>query len=146
MSSVGDKNIAKMQTTYVHQQEIAEIASARKRKLLFRRLSLFLVFAALMSYLMITSFISQSSTLDKKVAQKKQLEQQMTQLKKQQEILKEDIVKLNDDDYLAKLARKEYFFSENGEIIFNIPEENKGKNNQELVLLTLIFPILYNIK
>jgi cell division protein DivIC len=130
MSTVGDKNIAKIQTTYVHQQEIAEIASARKRKLLFRRLSLFLVFAALMSYLMITSFISQSSTLDKKVAQKKQLEQQMTQLKKQQEILKEDIVKLNDDDYLAKLARKEYFFSENGEIIFNIPEESKGKNNQ----------------
>jgi cell division protein DivIC len=130
MSSVGDKNIAKIQTTYVHQQEIAEIASARKRKLLFRRLSLFLVFAALMSYLMITSFISQSSTLDKKVAQKKQLEQQMTQLKKQQEILKEDIVKLNDDDYLAKLARKEYFFSENGEIIFNIPEDSKGKNNQ----------------
>ncbi|MCM3694224.1 FtsB family cell division protein [Neobacillus niacini] len=130
MSSIGDKNIAKIQTTYVHQQEIAEIASARKRKLLFRRLSLFLVFAALMSYLMITSFISQSSTLDKKVAQKKQLEQQMIQLKKQQEILKEDIVKLNDDDYLAKLARKEYFFSENGEIIFNIPEESKGKNNQ----------------
>jgi cell division protein DivIC len=129
MSSVGDKNIAKIQTTYVQHQEIAEIASARKRKLLFRRLSLFLVFAALMSYLMITSFISQSSTLDKKVAQKKQLEQQMTQLKKQQKILKEDIVKLNDDDYLAKLARKEYFFSENGEIIFNIPEESKGKNN-----------------
>jgi cell division protein DivIC len=130
MSSIGDKNIAKIQTTYVHQQEIAEIASARKRKLLFRRLSLFLVFAALISYLMITSFISQSSTLDKKVAQKKQLEQQLIQLKKQQEILKEDIVKLNDDDYLAKLARKEYFFSENGEIIFNIPEETKGKNNQ----------------
>jgi cell division protein DivIC len=79
---------------------------------------------------MITSFISQSSTLDKKVAQKRQLEQEMTQLKKQQQMLKEDIVKLNDDEYLAKLARKEYFFSETGEIIFNIPEENKGKNNQ----------------
>jgi cell division protein DivIC len=104
--------------------------SARKRKLLYRRLSLFLVFAAVMSYLMITSFISQSSTLDKKVAQKRQLEQEMTQLKKQQQMLKEDIVKLNDDEYLAKLARKEYFFSETGEIIFNIPEENKGKNNQ----------------
>jgi cell division protein DivIC len=130
MSSVKEKNIAKIQTTYVHQQEIAEIASARKRKLLFRRLSLFSVFAVIMSYLMITSFVSQSSTLDKKVAQKKQLEQELIQLKKQQEILKEDIVKLNDDDYLAKLARKEYFFSENGEIIFNIPEEKEGKNNQ----------------
>jgi cell division protein DivIC len=129
MSSVREKNIAKIQTTYVHQQEIAEIASARKRKLLYRRLSMFLVFAAVMSYLMITSFVSQSSTLDKKVAQKKQLETELSQLKKQQEILKEDIIKLNDDEYLAKLARKEYFFSENGEIIFNIPEKD-GKNNQ----------------
>ncbi|MFP7300253.1 FtsB family cell division protein [Neobacillus niacini] len=130
MSSVEDKTIAKLQTNYVEQQEIAEIASARKKKLLYRRLSLFLVFAALMSYLMITSFISQSSALDKKVAQKRQLEQELTQLKKQQEILKEDIIKLNDDEYLAKLARKEYFFSETGEIIFNIPEDDKGKNNQ----------------
>jgi cell division protein DivIC len=130
MSSVGEKNIAKIETTYVHQQEIAEIASARKRKLLFRRLFLFLIFATVMSYLMITSFIAQSSTLDKKIAQKKQLNQELMQLKKQQEILKEDIVKLNDDDYLAKLARKEYFFSENGEIIFNIPEEKEGKKDQ----------------
>lgn len=94
---------------------------------MYRRLSLFLVFAAVMSYLMITSFISQSSALDKKVAQKRHLEQELKQLKKQQEILKEDIIKLNDDDYLAKLARKEYFFSENGEIIFNIPEKNEDK-------------------
>ncbi|MEH7115161.1 septum formation initiator family protein [Neobacillus niacini] len=130
MSSVREKNIAKIQSTYIHQQEIAEIASARKRKLLFRRLSLFLMFAALMSYLMITSFISQSSALEKKVVQKRQLDHELSELKKQQEILKEDIVKLNDDDYLAKLARKEYFFSENGEIIFNIPEESKGKNTQ----------------
>jgi cell division protein DivIC len=91
---------------------------------------MFLVFATVMSYLMITSFVSQSHILDKKVAQKRQLEQELTALKKQQEILKEDIVKLNDDDYLAKLARKEYFFSENGEIIFNIPEENEGKKDQ----------------
>ena len=81
-----------------------------------------------MSYLMITSFISQSSTLDKKIEQKRQLDHQLSELKKQQEILKEDIVKLNDDEYLAKLARKEYFFSENGEIIFNIPEQKNGKN------------------
>jgi cell division protein DivIC len=130
VSSVREKNIAKIQSTYIHQQEIAEIASARKRKLLFRRLSLFLMFAALMSYLMITSFISQSSALEKKVVQKRQLDHELSELKKQQEILKEDIVKLNDDEYLAKLARKEYFFSENGEIIFSIPEENKGKNTQ----------------
>lgn len=65
--------------------------------------------------------------LDQKVAQKKQLEKQLTELKNQQQILKDDIVKLNDDDYIAKLARKEYFLSDKNEIIFNLPD--KGEKN-----------------
>jgi cell division protein DivIC len=121
------RNVSKIQTSYVEQQEYAEIASARKRKLLIRRLSLFLVFASLLSYLMISSYFSQTTKLDAKIAQKKQLAGELTELKKQQEILKEDIIKLNDDDYIAKLARKEYFFSEKNEIIFNIPKEKKEK-------------------
>jgi cell division protein DivIC len=122
MSSVREKSVTKLQTTYVHQQEYAEIATARKKKLLIRRMSLFLVFSVLISYFIISGFISQTSSLEAKHAQKKQLTQELAQLKKKQEILKEDIVKLNDDDYIAKLARKEYFFSEKNEIIFSIPD------------------------
>ncbi|CAH2717149.1 Cell division protein DivIC [Neobacillus rhizosphaerae] len=127
MGAERKRNVSKIQTSYVEQQEYAEIASARKRKLLIRRLSLFLVFASLLSYLMISSYLSQTTKLDAKIAQKKQIAGELTELKKQQEILKEDIIKLNDDDYIAKLARKEYFFSEKNEIIFNIPKEKKEK-------------------
>lgn len=74
---------------------------------------------------MISSTISQTAKLEEKVVQKKKLDNQLAELKKQEDILKEDIVKLNDDDYIAKLARKEYFFSEKNEIIFNIPEDKK---------------------
>ncbi|MGX6446286.1 FtsB family cell division protein [Neobacillus sp. K501] len=131
MSEVRDKkNVAKIQTTYVKQKEYAEVASARKKKLLFRRLSLFLVFAAVISYFLISGFVSQSSSLEAKVAQKQLLDKELADLEKKEQILNEEIIKLNDDDYLAKLARKEYFFSEQGEIIFNIPEEEEGKNNQ----------------
>lgn len=59
-------------------------------------------------------------------------------------MLQEEIVKLNDDDYIAKLARRDYFLSENNEIIFNLPKE-KGKNIRKVVLLTLFFLILYNM-
>lgn len=131
MSAVREKkNVAKIQTIYVKQKEYAEVASARKKKLLFRRLSLFLVFAAVISYFLISGFVSQSSSLEAKVAQKKLLDKELADLEKKEQILNEEIIKLNDDDYLAKLARKEYFFSEQGEIIFNIPEEEEGKNNQ----------------
>jgi cell division protein DivIC len=124
MNTVREKSIAKIQTTFVMQQEVAEIASARKRKLLLRRLSMFFVFAVVVSYFMISSYIHQTSTLDEKMAQKSQLDKELADLEKQQQILKEDIIKLNDDDYIAKLARKEYFFSDNNEVIFTIPEEN----------------------
>ncbi|MED1471890.1 FtsB family cell division protein [Bacillus salipaludis] len=128
MSAVRKKNVAKIQSTYVEQQEFAEIATARKRKLVVRRLSLFLVFAIFVSYFMISSILTQASMIDEKKAQKKQLGHKLAELKKQQDILKEDIVKLNDDDYIAKLARKEYFFSKKNEIIFNIPEDKKEKS------------------
>ncbi|CRK85373.1 FtsB family cell division protein [Neobacillus massiliamazoniensis] len=127
MSAVREKNVAKIQTTYVKQQEFAEIASARKRKLLLRRLSLFLAFAVFVSYIMISSILSQKATLDAKTTQKKQAVKQLADLKKQQDNLKQDIVNLNDDNYIAKLARKDYFFSDKNEVIFNIPEKKKEK-------------------
>ncbi|WP_251554325.1 FtsB family cell division protein [Neobacillus muris] len=124
------RTVSKMQTAYAKQQEYAEIASTRKRKLLMRRLSIFFVFASVLSYLMISSYLSQTAKLEAKVAQRAKLNQELTSLKKQQAILKEDIVKLNDDDYIAKLARKEYFFSDKNEIIFSIPDEKKEKSTK----------------
>ncbi|AYC30688.1 FtsB family cell division protein [Paenisporosarcina cavernae] len=48
----------------------------------------------------------------------------------EQEMLKSQILKLNDDEYIAKLARKEYFLSEEGEIIFAIPDPDKKKKER----------------
>jgi cell division protein DivIC len=127
MGAERQKNVSRIQTPYVKQQEYAEIASARKRKLLIRRLSLFFVVAAALSYLLISGLISQNSKLEAKITQHQKLKTELAELKKQEDILNENIIKLNDDEYIAKLARKEYFFSEKNEIIFNIPDEKKEK-------------------
>jgi cell division protein DivIC len=52
-------------------------------------------------------------------------------LKKEETLLKEEIVKLNDDDYIAKLARKEYFLSDENEIIFTLPEKKSKEKEEE---------------
>jgi cell division protein DivIC len=127
MGAVRQKNVAKMETTYVKQQEDSENTAVRKKKKLFRRLSVFFVFALFISYFMISSILSQASALDEKTAQKKQMDQKLTALKNQQQSLKQEISNLNNDDYIAKLARKEYFLSNKDEIIFNIPDSNKEK-------------------
>jgi cell division protein DivIC len=125
MNVIRKKSIAKIENQYVQQREIAGIAESRKRKLLFRRLAVFGLFAAVISYLMISTFISQTAALENKQKEKEMLEQKLASLEKKQEILDEEIVKLNDDEYIAKLARREYFLSEKNEIIFNLPKDKK---------------------
>ena len=127
MAAVQPKNVAKIETSYVQQQEYSDHAAAKKKKKLYRRLSVFFVFALFVAYSMVSSILSQASALDEKVAQKKQFDNQLTALKNQQNSLKQEISNLNDDDYIAKLARKEYFLSNKDEIIFNIPDGNKEK-------------------
>jgi cell division protein DivIC len=129
MSAIRSRNIAKLQNQYSTQQESMEVSSARKRKLLYRRLMVFLIIAGSISFFMISTYVSQLSALEEKEATKKQLEKQLMGLEKKQQILEEEIIKLNDDEYIAKLARKEYFLSEDNEIIFNLPEKEEEKSS-----------------
>ncbi|CAM3969250.1 FtsB family cell division protein [Mesobacillus zeae] len=130
MSAIRKRSIAKIDNEYVQQREIAGIAETRKRKLLFRRLAVFTAFAAAITYLMISMFVSQTSVLAQKQAEKDKLDRQLEDLQKREEILKEEVVRLNDDDYIAKLARRDYFLSEDNEIIFNLPKDEKEKKSE----------------
>ncbi|MED3554165.1 FtsB family cell division protein [Cytobacillus praedii] len=130
MGAIKKRNVAKIQTSYAKQQEVAEINVNMKRKRLYRRLSVFFIGAAVLFVFMISTLVSQSSVLDEKRAEKKKLDQELALLKKKEVMLEEEIVKLNDDEYISKLARKDYFLSENGEVIFNIPD-NKEKDDKK---------------
>jgi cell division protein DivIC len=120
-------NIAKLQTNYALQQEESQISVARRKKVLYRRLTVFFALAAIVSYFMISTLISQNSVLANKAKEVEQLEADLDSLKQDEVLLKEEILKLNDDEYIAKLARKEYFLSEDNEIIFTLPEKKEQK-------------------
>lgn len=58
-------------------------------------------------------------------------EQKQAELAKLQDkeiALKEKLKQLNNKEYITKIARSEYFLSNDGEIIFKLPDEDK-KNN-----------------
>ena len=49
------------------------------------------------------------------------LEQQLADLKNKEENLNNEILKLQDPEYLARYAREKYFYSKDGELIIRIP-------------------------
>lgn len=128
MRMVNEKtSVAKIQTSYVEERAQADLSRARRKTLVMRRISIFFVLVAIFSFFMISSLLRQSATLEEMKEEKKQLDIELASMKKKEVILQEEIVKLNDEEYIAKLARKDYFLSGNNEIIFNLPEEKQEK-------------------
>lgn len=91
-----------------------------------RRTALYLIVAGVIVFGLIDLWIYQKDRLAEKQAEKEALAVELKQIKEHQEMLKLQITKLEDDEYIAKLARKEYFLSDEGEIIFAIPSD-KGE-------------------
>lgn len=122
MNSLRKKNITKMDNPYVVQQEKKAATIMKRKRGLRRRLTLYGVCAAIFAIFAMTTLISQNRKLDEKTQEKAHVQSQLSQLNNDEKLLKGEIVKLNDDEYVAKLVRRDYFLSEKGEIIFNLPK------------------------
>ena len=128
MNSLRQKNVTKMDNAYVVQQEKkAEKVQKRKRGLR-RRLMLYAVCATIFAIFAVATLTSQYGMLGEKAQQKEQAQSHLAQLENDEKLLKDEIVKLNDDEYVAKLVRRDYFLSEEGEIIFNIPKAEEQRD------------------
>ncbi|SOC44772.1 FtsB family cell division protein [Ureibacillus acetophenoni] len=101
-----------------------ELKFTNRQKILFRRrLVAFGVFAIIVLFFLVSTIFSQDQRITKKEQEKADVLAELEQVKEQQRMLNLQITKLEDDDYIAKLARKEYFLSDEGEIIFTIPDK-----------------------
>ncbi|MBP3039311.1 septum formation initiator family protein [Bacillaceae bacterium Marseille-Q3522] len=130
MSAIKNRKVAPIQTDYTEKKAKGIIQLERKRKLLFRRLSVFFVIVAIASFSMVTTLLSQASALEKKSEEQKQMNEKLKQLKEEETALSTEIKKLNDDEYIAKLLRKNYYLSKNGEIIFTLPEKSNDEKEK----------------
>ena len=96
-----------------------------------RRLATFFVIAVIVIGFLGKTLMDQNERLEAKQHILKEREEELVEVLEIQDLLKLQIAKLDDDEYIAKLARKEYFLSEKGEIIFTIPDESKDKSSDK---------------
>lgn len=72
--------------------------------------------------------IKQANTLDQKIEQAKV---EKDSAEKQKETLTQQVELLQSDEYIAKLARSEYYLSKSGEIIFSTPNDTAKNKAQQ---------------
>ncbi|WP_407272591.1 FtsB family cell division protein [Radiobacillus sp. PE A8.2] len=118
-----EAKVAKIESTYVKQYDAQVERQKKKKKRLFRRLVLFSVIVMISIGSLTTFHLKQRAIYAQKQEQLEQLENQMSSLEEQEENLQQEVELLNDEEYVNKIARTNYFFSEEGEIIFKLPDE-----------------------
>lgn len=86
------------------------------------------VFMPVCLLLLITIFVSVGSywvQIAEKYQEKSILEDEIMALKEKEEVLKVDVERLEDPDYVARYAREKYMYSKEGEIILRLPEDDE---------------------
>ncbi|SOC26375.1 cell division protein DivIC [Ureibacillus xyleni] len=123
-------NVRTLENDYVRSSEYKANYSKQKKIRFRRRMFVFGIIAFATLFFLIKTNIHQNERLAQKEQQKEEVLAQLEEVKERQELLNLQIAKLEDDEYIAKLARKEFFLSEDGEIIFTIPDEGESKGNE----------------
>jgi cell division protein DivIC len=93
----------------------------KRKKGLLRRLTLFAILVFAVGFMMVSTLTSQASVINEKKEERRVLEQKLKDVQAEKQKLKLEVQKLNDIEYIGEIARKEYFFSRPGEIIFKLP-------------------------
>jgi len=122
-----DNDFVRSSENYMRERQRAQ----RLRILARRRIAVLLTFGLVACLCATFMLINQKNRLAEKQELKAAAEQHLAEVQNQQELLNLQIAKLEDDEYIAKLARKEYFLSEEGEIIFTIPTEDEVKKAEK---------------
>ncbi|MFC3040972.1 septum formation initiator family protein [Virgibacillus xinjiangensis] len=119
-----EKTVTRLDSNYMQKYDAQQERQKRKKQRLIRRLVLFSLITMLAVGSMAVYHIQQRVLHAEKLEEYQQLEEELAQLEQQEADLKEEIELLNNEEYVLDVARTNYFFSKEGELIFNIPAED----------------------
>ncbi|WP_026688683.1 FtsB family cell division protein [Alteribacter aurantiacus] len=117
-------NFERLASEYAEEQERLKDQKRRRRKGLVRRMSVFGVLMFAMFIFTVFTLFSQHSTIQDQQQKQGELETNLANLEQEENELKEEIELLQDYDYIAELARRDYFLTKPGETLFQLPRSS----------------------
>lgn len=121
--NIPNETIQKVDSAYMKHYHAHAERQQRRKKRLIRRLILFSTIVLLVVGSMVSYHMKQRNLHAEKQSEYDQMQKQLTQLENEEKSLNEEIGLLNNDEYILDIARTNYFFSKEGELIFKIFEE-----------------------
>ena len=121
------QNITQINNNYTHEKTLEkQQLTLLNRNARRRKTALAIIAAGILLPLgyNVVSNVHQINQVDVQIAEAKA---EKKELEKENQRLNVQVGLLQDDEYVAKLARSRYYFSKDEEIIFSLPEDNQSK-------------------
>ncbi|WP_240377877.1 FtsB family cell division protein [Bacillus piscicola] len=120
------KKITEINQPYVmkqsKEQEKLQAIRDKRRRGLVRRLTALAAVGVMIAVVFTVILVSQWSTIEAKQAEKEELENKLEELQVEEKRLKQEVKNYNDLDYIAEIARRDYYLTKPGETLFKLPE------------------------
>jgi cell division protein DivIC len=117
--------VRRLTSEYIEHQEKMREEKERRKKGLKRRLSVFGgAIGAFMIFAVITLF-QQHNAIESQEQENYQLETQLSDMKEEGTALEEEIEALHNPEYIAELARRDYFLTKPNETLFQLPRDEE---------------------
>lgn len=125
------KEVRKIENEYTKEQARINRLNRKSSMIVRKRMTVFGgILLSILLFLTLLLFMQMNTNRALKQEQAKQTVE-LEKLKDKEIALKERLKQLNSKEYIEKIARSEYFLSNDGEVIFKIPEKDKKKDATE---------------
>ncbi len=125
------RNVTKIKNEYVRTKQQQDAVKRARKVRLYRRLAVFAAIVLVSFGILANIYVKQHKVLAEKKTEKEMLIEELALHEKERDQLAKQLEKLNDDEYIAKLARQEYFLSDKNEIIFSLPKKEEKEEKEE---------------
>lgn len=123
--------VSRIHTEFAKQEELREKRLHNKKISLYRNLAIMGTVFFLVIGTLVFTMINQNQVLKKEQQEQVALEKQVKKQENYQKDLQTQLVRLDDDDYIAKIVRKDLFLSKKGEKIFHLPEASEENDEAD---------------
>ncbi|MCE7791264.1 septum formation initiator family protein [Salipaludibacillus sp. CUR1] len=118
------RKVRQLSSEYMEKQALLEEQRLRRKKGLVRRLSVFaIIFSLIMGVAGVTLY-QQHTAIQAQKEESRQMEEELQLMEREEESLKQEIEWLHDPEYIAELARRDFFLTKEGETLFQLPRSS----------------------
>lgn len=121
-----NKKVENIGNTYTSAKNKKKQQQQMRKRVVRKRITLFGGILLLIIIILAIMLVTQKQSNNDDAVERQQKEQKYQKQQDEELALKEQLNNLNDKDYIEKVARDDYYLSNDGEVIFKLPGENKS--------------------